>query len=170
MFTGMRLIACCIALVAALTTSADAATRAYIMNGLFVGHGLAVVADRLRQKGYIVAFGSFEQSRQFAADACSHVQDRIVVIGHSFGAERAAEVATHAAACGARDVTLIGVDPSQPVAVSGVAHAVNFVGEMGGTIAGAQNIPVPGYTHMGIMDSPAVQDRILQEADQGAGQ
>jgi len=40
---------------------------------------------------------------------------------------------------------------------------VNFVGELGGTIAGAQNIPVPGYSHMRIMDSPDVQARILQE-------
>jgi hypothetical protein len=28
-------------------------------------------------------------------------------------------------------------------------------------IAGVQNILVPGYTHMGIMESPAVQERIL---------
>ena len=158
------------ALLAALTTEAAAATRAYVMNGLFVGHGLGVIADALRQRGYIVAYGSFEQSRDFAADACAHPGDRIVVIGHSFGAERAAEVATRAAACGARDVTMIGVDPSQPVAVTGVAHAVNFVGELGGTIAGAQNIPVPGYTHMGIMDSPAVQERILNEVDPAPAQ
>jgi hypothetical protein len=26
------------------------------------------------------------------------------------------------------------------------------------------DIPVPGYTHMGIMESPAVQERILSEA------
>ena len=110
------------------------------------------------------------RSRDFAADACAHPDDRIVVIGHSFGAERAAEVATRAAACGARDVTMIGVDPSQPVAVVGVPHAVNFVGELGGTVAGAQNIPVPGYTHMGIMDSPAVQQRILEEVDPPSGQ
>jgi hypothetical protein len=166
----MRLFFCTLALLAAVTTGAAAANRAYVMNGLFVGHGLAVVADRLRQRGYIVAYGSFEQSRAFAADACAHIGDRIVVIGHSFGAERAAEVATRAAACGARDVTMIGIDPSQSVAVAGVPHAVNFVGELGGTVAGAQNIPVPGYTHMGIMDSPAMQDRIVQEADQGAGQ
>lgn len=166
----MRLLLCCIALLAALTTGAAAVTRAYVMNGLFVGHGLAVVAEALRQRGYIVAYGSFEQSRDFAADACAHPDDRIIVIGHSFGAERAAEVATRAAACGARDVTMIGVDPSQSVAVSGVAHAVNFVGELGGTVAGAENIPVPGYTHMGIMDSPAVQQRILQEVDPPSGQ
>jgi pimeloyl-ACP methyl ester carboxylesterase len=140
------------ALLAALTTECSAATRAYVMNGLFVGHGLAVVADRLRQRGYIVTYGSYEQNRQFAADACAHTDDRIVVIGHSFGAERAAEVATQAAACGARDVTMIGIDPSESTQVSGVTHAVNFVGELGGTIAGAQNIPVPGYSHMRIMD------------------
>jgi hypothetical protein len=165
----MRLVFCCTALLAALTTDACAATRAYVMNGLFVGGGLAAIAARLRERGYIVAYGSFEQDREFAADACAHPGDRIVVIGHSFGAERAARVASQAAACGARDVTLIGIDPSQPAAVVGVPHAVNFVGELGGTISGAQNIPVPGYTHMGIMDSPAVQERILQEVDQGSG-
>jgi len=164
------MVSCGLALVAALTmaalpTAAEAATRAYVMNGLFVGTGLARIADQLRARGDIVFYGSFEQNRAFAADACAHPQDRIVVIGHSFGAERAAEVATQAAACGARDVTLIGVDPSQPVQVSGVAHAVNFVGEMGGTIAGAKNIPVPGYTHMGIMESPAMQALILSEVD-----
>ena len=110
---------------------------------------------------------SFERDREFAAEACAHPGDRIVVIGHSFGAERAAKVATQAADRGARDVTLIGIDPTVPVEVSGVAHAVNFVGEYRGTIAGAQNIPVPGYSHMGIMDSPAMQERILEEAEAG---
>jgi len=171
----MRLVSCCVVLLAALTTdalstAAWAATRAYVMNGLFVGTGLARIADQLRARGDIVFYGSFEEDRAFAADACAHIQDRIVVIGHSFGAERAAEVATQAAACGARDVTLIGVDPSQPLQVNGVAHAVNFVGEMGGTIAGAQNIPVPGYIHMGIMESPAVQARILSEVDSPGSQ
>ena len=32
-------------------------------------------------------------------------------------------------------------------------------------IAGVQNILVPGYTHMGIMESPAVQERILSEVE-----
>jgi pimeloyl-ACP methyl ester carboxylesterase len=154
---------------AALTTEARAATRAYLMNGLFVGTGLATIAARLRERGYIVTYGSFEQDREFAADACAHPDDRIVVIGHSFGAERAARVATRAAACGARDVTLIGIDPAAPATVSGVAHAVNFVGEYRGTIAGAQNIPVPGFTHMGIMESPAMQQRIVEEAEAGSG-
>ena len=104
----------------------SAATRAYVMNGLFVGHGLAVIADQLRQRGDIVAYGSYEQNRQFAADACAHIDDRIIVIGHSFGAERAAEVATQAAACGARDVTMIGIDPSESTQVSGVAPCGEF--------------------------------------------
>lgn len=165
----MRVIVCSMAILAALTSGAAAATRAYVMNGLFVGHGLAVIAEALRQRGYIVAYGSYERNRQFAADACAHPNDRIVVIGHSFGAERAAEVATQAAACGARDVTMIGIDPSAPVAVASSVHAINFVGELGGTVAGAENIPVPGYTHMGIMDSPQVQQWILQAAEQGDG-
>jgi len=155
------------ALLAALTTEAFAATRAYVMNGLFVGSGLAVIAERLRERGYIVAYGSYSQDREFAADACAHAADRIVVIGHSFGAERAARVATQAAACGARDVTLIGVDPAAPAEVTGVAHAINFVGEYRGTIAGAVNIPVPGFTHMGIMENPAMQERIVEEAEVG---
>ena len=46
-----------------------------------------------------------------------------------------------------------------------MSHAVNFVGEYRGTIAGAQNILVPGYTHMGIMESPAVEERILSEVE-----
>jgi hypothetical protein len=46
-----------------------------------------------------------------------------------------------------------------------VAHAVNFVGEYRGTITGAQNIPVAGYNHMGIMESPEVQERILSAAE-----
>ncbi|MGA7788295.1 MAG: hypothetical protein WCA56_09035 [Xanthobacteraceae bacterium] len=164
----MRVLCCAMVLLAALTTPSWAATRAYVMNGLFVGNGLAVIAAQLRARGFIVTYGSYEQNRAFAADACAHTDDRIVVIGHSFGAERAAEVASAAAACGARDVTMIGIDPSQPAVVTGVAHAVNFVGELGGTISGAQNIPVPGYSHMGIIESPAVQALVLQEVDQGA--
>ncbi len=162
-----RWVLCCVALLAALTTPTWAATRAYVMNGLFVGTGLATVAARLREQGYIVFYGSYTQDRSFAADACAHPDDRIVIIGHSFGAERAARMATQAAGCGARDVTLIGIDPAAPVAVSGVAHAVNFVGEYHGTIAGAQNISVPGYTHMSILESPEMQQRILQEAEAG---
>ncbi len=166
----MRLISCCMVLLTALTTESWAATRAYVMSGLFVGTGLATIAGRLRERGYIVAYGSYMQDRAFAADACAHPADRIVVIGHSFGAEAAARVATQAAACGARDVTMIGVDPAAPAEVRGVSHAVNFVGEYRGTVAGAQNIPVPGYTHMGIMESPAMQERILSEVESANSQ
>jgi len=97
-------------------------TRVYVMNGLFVGTGLAAIAGRLRERGYIVAYGSYRQDRAFAADACAHPADRIVVIGHSFGAEAAARVATQAAACGARDVIMIGVDPAAPSEIRGVSQ------------------------------------------------
>jgi pimeloyl-ACP methyl ester carboxylesterase len=161
MLEAIRLMCCCMVLLAALTADSWAATRAYVMNGLFVGSGLATIAWRLRERGYIVTYGSYRQDRAFATDACAHSADRIVVIGHSFGAEAAARVASQAAACGAHNVTMIGVDPAAPSEVRGVSHAVNFVGEYRGTIAGAQNILVPGYTHMGIMENPAVQERIL---------
>jgi len=60
---------------------------------------------------------------------------------------------------------MISVDPANPaIAVSGVSNVVNFVGEYGITITGAQNIKVPGVSHMGILESPAVQQRILSEA------
>jgi len=68
------------------------------MIGLFVGTGLATIAWRLRERGYIVAYGSSIRDRAFAADACAHPADRIVLIGRSSGAEAAAQVATEAAA------------------------------------------------------------------------
>ncbi len=102
----MRLMCCCMAVLVSLTTDSWATTRAYVMNGLFVGTGLATIAWRLRERGYIVMYGSYRQDRAFATDACAHPADRIIVIGHSFGAEAAARVATQAAACGARDVTI----------------------------------------------------------------
>ncbi len=46
-----------------------------------------------------------------------------------------------------------------------MSHAVNFVGAYRRTIAGAQNIPVSGYTHMGIMESPVMQERTLPEVE-----
>ncbi len=95
------------------------ATRPSSADGLFVGTGLATIAWRLRERGYIVAYGSYRQANAFATDACAHPADRIVVIGHSFGAEAAARVATQTAACGARDVTMIGVDPAAPSGVRG---------------------------------------------------
>ena len=159
----MRLISWCIALLAALSTEGWTANRAYVMNGALAGSGLAKIAGRLHERGHIVSYGSYTQAAAFAMDACAHPSDRIVVIGHSFGGAAAARVATQAAACGARNVTMISADPA-PSAVSGVSHAVNFVGEYRGTITGAQNIAVPGYSHMGIMESPAVQERILSEA------
>jgi hypothetical protein len=39
---------------------------------------------------------------------------------------------------------------------------VNFAGEYGITITGAQNINVPGVSHMGIVESPTVQKRTIE--------
>jgi dienelactone hydrolase len=160
----MRLICCTIVFVCVLTSQCWAATRAYVMNGLFVGTGLAKIAARLRARGDIVEYGSYSQAGDYAADACAHRRDRIIVIGHSFGATAAVEVATKASACGARNVTMISIDPASAASVWGPARAVNFVGAFGNTVAGARNIPVPGFTHMGILESPAFQARVLSIA------
>lgn len=77
---------------------AAASLAQYVMNGLFVFPGLTTTAEQLRERGYVVAYGSYRQDRAFAADACAHPANRIVVIGHSSGAEAAARVATQAAA------------------------------------------------------------------------
>jgi hypothetical protein len=152
------------ALLAALAMESRAADRAYVMNGFWAGPGMAKIAGRLREHGYIVAHGSYTQAAAFPADACAHPVDRIVVIGHSFGADAAARVAPQVAACGAGDVTMISIDAANPsIAVRGVSRVVNFVGEYGITIAGAQNIAVPNVSHMTILESPAVQERILSE-------
>jgi hypothetical protein len=160
----MRLLVCCIVLAVMFASECSAATRAYVMNGLFVGTGLAQIGERLRARGNIVTIGSYARAGEYAADACAHPRDRIVVIGHSFGATAAAEVATRAAACGARDVTMIGIDPASGGASVHGARAVNFVGEYGNAISGALNIRVPGATHMGILESPAFQARVLSLA------
>ena len=66
------------ALLAVLTTESWAVTRAYVMNGLFVGTGLATIAWRRRERGYVVAYGNYTRAGAFAADACAHAADRIV--------------------------------------------------------------------------------------------
>jgi len=160
----MRLLYCCIAFALMFTSECSAATRAYVMYGGIVGAGLAKIAASLRARGDIVEYGSYTQAAEFGADACAHTRDRIVVIGHSFGGTAAVEVATKASTCGARNVTMISIDPASSGAVQGPARAVNFVGEYGNSIAGARNIPVPGFTHMGILENPAFQARVLSAA------
>jgi hypothetical protein len=59
--------------------------------------------------------------------------------------------------CGVRSVRMIGIDPP-PLGASvprGV-DATNFVGVMGGRIAGAHNIPVSGYSHLYIRGGAAM--------------
>jgi Alpha/beta hydrolase family len=127
--------------------------------------GISKVAEKLREHGAIVEVGSWIQSSGFAAEACAHRHDRLIIVGHSLGAVEAARVTTEARSCGARDVTMVAIDPP-PTAVSvpGGARAVNFVGVLHGTIAGARNVPIKGYGHIAIVDNSAMQQRIVTTA------
>jgi len=59
---------------------------------------------------------------------------------------------------------VVGVDPPPSgAAVSGV-HATNFVGALHGAIAGARNVPTPGYGHIGIVNDRTMQARIVGAA------
>jgi hypothetical protein len=155
-----------IAALLASASQAHSATRAYVLNGLIAGNGLEQIGQRLRARGDIVVVGSYTRADEFAAEACAHRGDRLIVIGHSLGAEAAASVATQARSCGVRSVTMIGIDPPKSdAAVKGVGRAVNFVGALAGTISGARNVPTPGYGHMEIIERPEIQARILAAAE-----
>ena len=146
------------------TTSA---ARAYLMSGLGdAGAGaMDAMGAQLRGRGTLVTVGSYTQEATFAADACAHPADRIVIIGFSLGATAGAELANAARACGARPVRLVGIDPpgSSASVVAGVS-AVNFVGVLGGRIAGALNTPAPGFEHEALVNDPRMQARFLAAA------
>jgi pimeloyl-ACP methyl ester carboxylesterase len=119
----------------------------------------------LQARGIAVTVGSYTQSSAFAADACTHGNDRIIVVGFSLGATSGAELANAAQACGVRSVRLVGIDPPESdAAVSPGVSAVNFVGSMQGTISGARNMATPGYTHEGIINDRYMQARIVAAA------
>lgn len=184
----MRIFWCCVTMVAALASTCGAnsatserpdsagdtthrnaiVTRAYVMNGLLgelFTDGMNQIAEKLRARGAIVEVGSWTQASTFVADACAHRQDRIIFIGHSLGATAAADAATRAQACDARRVTMVGIDPPAIGAtVEGGARAVNFVGALNGSIAGARNVPVSGYGHIAIVSDPAIQNRVVSAA------
>jgi pimeloyl-ACP methyl ester carboxylesterase len=138
------------------------------MNGLLgelFTDAMNKIGEKLRMRGAIVEVGSWMQASTFVADACEHRQDRIIFIGHSLGAAAAATAATEAKACGARHVTMIGIDPP-PIGstVQGGARAVNFVGALNGSIVGAHNVTVSGLGHIGIVNDQTMQNRVVSTA------
>ena len=145
-------LGCCVVIVAALSSQcwAESATdkrpdpagdtahksrvttRAYVMNGL-LNTGMEGIAEKLRARGAIVEIGNWMQASTFAAEACAHRGDRIIVVGHSLGATAAARVATELRACGARNVTMVSIDPpATGASVPAGSHSVNFVGTFNG--------------------------------------
>lgn len=143
------------------------ATRAYLMSGLGgAGAGaMNAIGAELQASGITVTIGSYTQASAFAADACAHGNDRIVVVGFSLGATSGAELANAAQGCGVRSVRLIGIDPpASDASVSSGVSAVNFVGSMQGTISGARNMATPGYSHEGLVNDRSIQARIVAAA------
>jgi hypothetical protein len=157
------------AIAAGAAHGSKTVTRAYVMNGLlgevFNPKAMYEIAAKLRARGAIVEVGSWTQADEFEAEACAHYRDRIIIVGYSMGATKAASIATQVRAHGAHDVTLVGVDPPAiGGAVGGGVHAVNFVGVLGGSIAGARNIPVSGLGHLDIINDRAMQNRVIAAA------
>lgn len=143
---------------------AQAATRAYVMNGLMgelITNAMSEIGADLRARGDIVTVGSWVQVGAFTRDACEHRDDRIVIVGHSMGALAATKMLNDLRACGAHNVRAVMIDPPTDGAVSG-GSAVNFVGQLGGKIAGAKNIVVPGLGHIEIVNNHDMQRRIVQ--------
>ena len=144
------------------------AVRAYVMNGLLgdmFTSAMSQIGEKLRARGAIVEVGSWTQEASFVADACVHRQDHVVFIGHSLGAVAAAGAVREARACGVRHVSMVGIDPpSLGATVPDGTHAINFVGALNASIAGAQNVPVPGLGHIAIINDPAMQRRIVAAA------
>ena len=142
--------------------------RAYVMNGLLgdlFTSAMSQIGEKLRARGAIVEVGSWTQEASFVADACVHRQDHVVFIGHSLGAVAAAVAVREARACGVRYLSMVGIDPpSVGATVPDGTHAINFVGALNASIAGAQNVPVPGLGHIAIINDPAMQRRIVAAA------
>lgn len=168
----MKLTAAVLAAVLApsCATAADRpVTRAYLMNGLFgwavAPSAMPSIGARLRARGAVVTVGSWLQSAQFGAMACAHPHDRIVFVGHSLGGPAAAQAAAIARACGVHNVSVIGIDPPRVgTAVPKGVTSINFVGVLGGQIAGGRNVPVAGKSHLGIVNDPKMQSRIAGAA------
>ena len=152
---------------ASTTTNLRVATRAYLMSGLngMGSDAMSRIGAELRARGTIVTVGNYLQASTFAADVCTHRNDRIIVVGYSLGATFGAGLANAARACGVRSVRLVGVDPPALAAsVTAGVSATNFVGALQGTIGGASNTATPGYDHVGIINDPHMQARIIAAA------
>jgi pimeloyl-ACP methyl ester carboxylesterase len=152
---------------AASADPAEVTIRAYVMNGLLgelVTNAMNEIGAELRARGDIVTVGSWVQVGEFVADACEHRGDHIVIVGHSMGALMAARMVNDLRACGAHSVRAVMIDPPTDSSIPAGSNAVNFVGQLGGKIAGAKNIPIPGVGHVEIVNDRGMQRRIVQAA------
>jgi hypothetical protein len=169
--TMKKLRALCAAAAVALSVShAHAATRVYLMRGLMeLSPGLETIGEMLRARGAVVTLGSWMQRGAFVQDALAHPHDRIIFGGHSMGAQEAFAAGAQLAARGIK-ARVIGLDPlcTSPRMSPGIS-GVNIWGNgcMGrpATVAGAQNVLIPGYSHINYCTDPRVQRAFVHYAN-----
>lgn len=157
----------CVAAIAPARAAERVIARVYVVRGLIgtVVAPMTAIAGELRGAGGDVVMGSWWQATALGFDACAHKAQPIIIVGHSLGGPAAAAIGNTAKACGAREVTVVSIDPppNGSAVVRGI-RATNFVGSLGGTIAGARNVPTPGYGHIAIINDRSMQTRIVAAA------
>ncbi len=157
--TTLRRRAAALALAASLISPAHAAARVYLMRGLcgWLVAPMMGLAIRFRAQGDDVSLHGWTEGdvAAVAGDICRHPASPAIIVGHSLGGPAAIDAAQRARACGARHVRVISIDPPANGADARGVAAVNFVGALGGTIAGARNIAAPGHSHFTIADDLA---------------
>jgi pimeloyl-ACP methyl ester carboxylesterase len=165
--TALRKCAVAMLFAATLVSHAFAATRVYESGGagcpLFLG-GLQAIGAHLEARGAVVSVGcSFD-----VAEIASHRGDRIVLIGHSYGALHAAAAARALKAYGIR-AAVIAIDPlwtpNVGASCAGVADCACFWGQ-GEPMPRARNVRIPPARydiigHIEYAAQPNVQARVL---------
>ena len=164
--TALRLAAAAIAFAAGaiISTAAQAANVAYLSGGalcpLFTG-GLYEIAATLRARGFETHVGcNFPLAEIFA-----HRRDRIVLIGHSFGALHAEEAALDLQIRG-MNYTVIGIDPLFTGAVCWALRRCICIYGQGNKMPGATRTIFirSGYGHIRFTSDPRVQAAVIAAA------
>lgn len=161
---ALRICAVAMVIAAGMISSAYAGNFAVLSGGagcpLFTG-GLQQIAAQLKARGFTVSVGcNFNK-----AEILQHRRDHGVLIGHSFGAKHAGEVAGELLAAGMR-VDVIAIEPLYTAAVCprGV-KCICYYGQ-GFPMPGAQNVHIPSaYGHIGYAADPRIQARVIAAAE-----
>jgi predicted esterase len=153
MKTSRIIIALAIAtLFVVAPAQAQQVTRVYLLRGLGHLSNFAPLSRDLRSTGAVVRVYGWASWRNAVRDASRHRGDRIVVGGHSQGADRALVAGAALRARGV-PVHVVSLDPlcTFPTAAPGL-FAVNIWGSTcngyDGTVPGAKNIYIRDTSHV----------------------